>query len=519
MWATISHLASNLKLLPRLSALTSESTPNAGEQPAPHTYTAVSLLTAHGAVLLNALFGTNVEFESDKAALCADISTRPWPDAPSIVLLATPRARTSVDKTSDLAPLPLSALAAADVWVAVVPANVDGEWLGPFLDALLGRIVRLAEAQHSCGGGAVEEPAFGGSSHRLLLLFSPDSGGGAPLGEQPDMASAEPQKISERLERLWEERRPSTLSTTALSVRVAVADVPPRAERTAFQAAGAELLARFLLPSHAGYLLDAASLLHAPPAPLSLLPLVLDELHLHLDRPVPATAATIASQTLLPRGVGRLPATPANWAQLLRYERARRLAMARASEDGERLRAEQEAAGLNPVHGFAARANALHDAALGTYAQHATATRADGKAGNDGLHAYAAKELQLRRDVAALLLRLTRSQLRALRAGAVALIPHPLLSIRSEPASPVCAPDALDAFQADLAIRMAEAKVYKKAAGRLCDRDAARFERAVHAALPQAVARGRVAAMPRRARSQLLQQARRPQPLGPRRTS
>ena len=123
------------------------------------------------------------------------------------------------------------------------------------------------------------------------------------------------------------------------------------------------------------------------------------------------------------------------------------------------------------------------------------------------------------RSLAALLLRLTRSQLRALRAGAVALIPHPLLSIRSEPASPVCAPDALDAFQADLAIRMAEAKVYKKAAGRLCDRDAARFERAVHAALPQAVARGRVAAMPRRARSQLLQQARRPQPLGPRRTS
>ena len=55
--------------------------------------------------------------------------------------------------------MPLSALAAADVWIAVVPAGVDGEWLGPFLDALLGRMVRLAEAQHSCGGGAVEEPA------------------------------------------------------------------------------------------------------------------------------------------------------------------------------------------------------------------------------------------------------------------------------------------------------------------------------------------------------------------------
>ena len=55
----------------------------------------------------------------------------------------------------------------------------------------------------------------------------------------------------------------------------------------------------------------------------------------------------------------------------------------------------------------------------------------------------------------------------------------------------------------------ASRQVYQKAARKLCERSAARFERAARAALPAAVARGRAAqALPRRSRRLLLEQMR-----------
>ena len=131
-------------------------------------------------------------------------------------------------------------------------------------------------------------------------------------------------------------------------------------------------------------------------------------------------------------------------------------AKAGAASDGAALRAEQAAATLNPVRGFAERADALYAHALTVYAQHA-ADRGGGSGdgssskgccdgngeGGGALHAVAAaKALQLRRDVVALLLRLTRRQLAALRA------------------------DAFATFRADLAITFADSKVYGKAARR-----------------------------------------------------
>ena len=122
-----------LKLLPRLSALTSEGAPEPAE---PMPYTAVSLLTTHGAGLLNALLGTSIDAASDEAALCADVSAPAGPGAPSIVLLASPQGNPAEDATPTLAPLPLAVLAAADVWVAVVPASADEQAVDKFLDAL-----------------------------------------------------------------------------------------------------------------------------------------------------------------------------------------------------------------------------------------------------------------------------------------------------------------------------------------------------------------------------------------------
>ena len=56
---------------------------------------------------------------------------------------------------------------------------------------------------------------------------------------------------------------------------------------------------------------------------------------------------------------------------------------------------------------------------------------------------------------------------------------------------------------------MVDAKDYPKAAAKLCDRSAGRFERAARASLPAAVARGRAAqALPRRGRRLLQQQMR-----------
>ena len=91
-----------LQLLPRLSALTSDDAPEPVE---PMPYTAVSLLTTHGAGLLNALLGTSINAASDEAALCADVSAPAGPGAPSIVLLASPQGNPAEGATPVLAPL------------------------------------------------------------------------------------------------------------------------------------------------------------------------------------------------------------------------------------------------------------------------------------------------------------------------------------------------------------------------------------------------------------------------------
>ena len=193
-FATAANLPT-LKLLPRLSALTTEGAPDPAE---PMPYTAVSLLTTHGAGLLNALLGTSIDAASEEAALCADVSAPAGPGAPSIVLLASPQGNPAEGATPSLAPLPLAVLAAADVWVAVLPASADEQALDSFLDALVQRVARLAEAQHACGGGReaqqgheeelgqeVEEQR-GGRHHRhhLLLLFSSQ-----PAEPRPDEGS------------------------------------------------------------------------------------------------------------------------------------------------------------------------------------------------------------------------------------------------------------------------------------------------------------------------------------------
>ena len=254
-----------LQLLPRLSALTSDDAPEPVE---PMPYTAVSLLTTHGAGLLNALLGTSINAASDEAALCADVSAPAGPGAPSIVLLASPQGNPAEGATPVLAPVPLAVLAAADVWVAVLPASADEEALDSFLDSLVQRVARLAETQHACGGGreaqqAHEEERGGRRQHRhhLLLIFStqtaeprPDEDGTAAAAAAA-AAAAVPQRACQRLAALWAERRAAGASASGRDelnelLEVSVASVPPPSEAASFQAAGSALLARFVQPSH-----------------------------------------------------------------------------------------------------------------------------------------------------------------------------------------------------------------------------------------------------------------------------
>ena len=260
-----------LQLLPRLSALTSDDAPEPVE---PMPYTAVSLLTTHGAGLLNALLGTSINAASDEAALCADVSAPAGPGAPSIVLLASPQGNPAEGATPVLAPLPLAVLAAADVWVAVFPASADEQALDSFLDSLVQRVARLAETQHACGGGreaqqareeerAHEEERGGRRQHRhhLLLIFStqtaeprPDEDGTAAAAAAA-AAAAVPQRACQRLAALWAERRAAGASASGRDelnelLEVSVASVPPPSEAASFQSAGSALLARFVQPSH-----------------------------------------------------------------------------------------------------------------------------------------------------------------------------------------------------------------------------------------------------------------------------
>ena len=260
-----------LQLLPRLSALTSDDAPEPVE---PMPYTAVSLLTTHGAGLLNALLGTSINAASDEAALCADVSAPAGPGAPSIVLLASPQGNPAEGATPVLAPLPLAVLAAADVWVAVFPASADEQALDSFLDSLVQRVARLAETQHACGGGreaqqareeerAHEEERGGRRQHRhhLLLIFStqtaeprPDEDGTAAAAAAA-AAAAVPQRACQRLAALWAERRAAGASASSRDelnelLEVSVASVPPPSEAASFQSAGSALLARFVQPSH-----------------------------------------------------------------------------------------------------------------------------------------------------------------------------------------------------------------------------------------------------------------------------
>ena len=260
-----------LQLLPRLSALTSDDAPEPVE---PMPYTAVSLLTTHGAGLLNALLGTSINAASDEAALCADVSAPAGPGAPSIVLLASPQGNPAEGATPVLAPLPLAVLAAADVWVAVFPASADEQALDSFLDSLVQRVARLAETQHACGGGreaqqareeerAHEEERGGRRQHRhhLLLIFStqtaeprPDEDG-TTAAAAAAAAAAVPQRACQRLAALWAERRAAGASASSRDelnelLEISVASVPPPSEAASFQSAGSALLARFVQPSH-----------------------------------------------------------------------------------------------------------------------------------------------------------------------------------------------------------------------------------------------------------------------------
>ena len=261
-----------LQLLPRLSALTSDDAPEPVE---PMPYTAVSLLTTHGAGLLNALLGTSINAASDEAALCADVSAPAGPGAPSIVLLASPQGNPAEGATPVLAPLPLAVLAAADVWVAVFPASADEQALDSFLDSLVQRVARLAETQHACGGGREaqqvreeeraheEERGPGRRQHRhhLLLIFStqtaeprPDEDGTAAAAAAA-AAAAVPQRACQRLAALWAERRAAGASASSRDelnelLEISVASVPPPSEAASFQSAGSALLARFVQPSH-----------------------------------------------------------------------------------------------------------------------------------------------------------------------------------------------------------------------------------------------------------------------------
>ena len=504
------HRPVQLQLQPRLTAAANDAEGDSSP------YAVVALLTADGAGLLNTLFGTNVGTWEHPLELHADMSVPSSPGASTFVLLAAAGAADSEGGPA-LSHLPLAALAAADVWVAVVPSHVDEV----ALTALLGELVRRVEpfaddvAQQQSGPSG---PRGHGTPRQLLFVFSPD--------EEPthrdgpgERARSDASRLAATLERLWaasqSRRRVPTFAEAVASV--AVAYVPPAsAGAAAYGRAGGELLARFAQPSHPAYLLprlstsaaeavmvgdeasaagEAASTAAAAAVPLRELPLLLEDAcrlqpqlqrlgrRRHAECKPAARASTSTASASASAGAAAAAAVAApllwrdHWAALARWERARRVATAQAASDAAELRrVMEEDCRLNPMapEEFCARADALHRRATALFEQHAGADGEAGASGSGGANGgsaaaaaaaavYAAKREQLRRDVLAMLLRAARRQLAAVQA------------------------DALATFQADLALVLAESKSYERAASKLCARSARRFERVAAATMPSCV--------------------------------
>jgi len=125
-----------------------------------------------------------------------------------------------------LSHLPLAALAAADVWVAVLPSHADDATL----TALLGELVRrvepfAADAQSGAGSGA---RGGRGTPRQLLFVFSPDEE--PEHRDGPDgRARADAGRLAATLERLWassptrRRRAPSTSFAEAAATAAAAA--------------------------------------------------------------------------------------------------------------------------------------------------------------------------------------------------------------------------------------------------------------------------------------------------------
>ena len=204
--------------LPGLRASSSKlQQPQQRSREALQPYAVLALLgaaAAEGSTVLNGIFGTafpGASEELDKALLFADLCAPLQAGAPALLFLAAGGSATAGGGSTTAgggACVPLAALAAADVWLAVVPmdANVEArcEQLCAQAAEALAQLEQTADVSGGGGSGSMTEgsaPARPARVVRRLLLLIVGGADESP----PDSVSQLATEVTARLERCWRE--------------------------------------------------------------------------------------------------------------------------------------------------------------------------------------------------------------------------------------------------------------------------------------------------------------------------
>ena len=449
------------------------------DRPAPaQDFAILAMLDPPGGSTLNTLFGTSLPVAADSGTLHADLCAPLAAGSPALVCLAA-QASPSPDASAPM----LTALVLADVWLAALPSGSPADEQA--LDALLLNALELLS--HIASHADQDVP------WQLLVLVPAESevGTGAELSARAGL--------------LWEQRyqysRSGQGSVSASEsgevqpplyqlLELQVVRLPGDLDGDAGAAAGAQVLARFAQAERPDYLLRRQ---RRVPSGVGLgeLPILLRAL-LRTDRWAESGRSDARNDAEKPHGAGSpavgrdarsrgtqghrralLPhkgrrAPPAveprsmciwdtaEWPAMARCELARLRVWRRASSAAAAL-AEEQAEEINPLPGFAGRLQALHDDATRSYEKEAGAWKSS--------RAFAEQAAALQRALTACLLTELRRHVCVLRS------------------------DAFESFQGDLAVTMATAVAYERAASRLLRKRLKKHGRTVGAAVPPALAR------------------------------
>ena len=331
--------------------------------------------------------------------------------------------------------LPLSAAALADVWLATIPLDGRG---------VCSHALEVCEAVTYALLALDKEE----QPRQLVLLVceGPQSAGKAHLAAKAAEAT---DTCRERISKLIDARA----STAAKRQSVQISHILVSEGGAGCDAAAMDLACMLLRPTDKRHLLKNRPPFGSSHVPARQVVPLLRALHREPD----FVDADDSASFSLPHLVGPLPLpqTASEWDALMVCEQAREAAQAAAENQNTKLRQQQEDSALNPSRQFGAQLDELASTCLAQFD--------DIAAGCEGLAAYSATRLELRRELAAITLRLARAHLALLRRA------------------------SFDSFCGDLVERMHASRRYAPAARRLRQKYVRAFRKAALLALPTSV--------------------------------